>query len=153
PRGAWRLARPSARTVAPAAGDCRLTRVDSTPVRVRFAPSPTGSLHIGNALSAVANRVFADEHGGTLALRIDDTDPTRVVGGGEAAILDDLAWLGVPWDDGPYRQSERGELYEAAAVRALEGGAVRDPDGSIRLDGTTLVRADGSATYQLATVV
>ncbi len=127
--------------------------MSSSPVRVRFAPSPTGSLHIGNALSAVANRAFADEHGGTLALRIDDTDPARVVAGGEAAILGDLAWLALAWDDGPYRQSERGDLYAAAAARALGGGAVRDPDGSIRLDGTTLVRPDGSATYQLATVV
>jgi len=122
-------------------------------VRVRFAPSPTGSLHIGNALSAVANRSFANEHGGVLVLRIDDTDPTRVASGGERAILEDLAWLAVTWDEGPYRQSERGELYAAAAEGALASSGVRDPDGSIRLDGTTLVRADGTATYQLATVV
>ena len=64
-------------------------------VRVRFAPSPTGSLHLGNALTAVANRRFADEHGGVLVLRIDDTDPTRTVEGGEGAILDDLGWLGL----------------------------------------------------------
>jgi tRNA synthetases class I (E and Q), catalytic domain len=121
-------------------------------VRVRFAPSPTGSLHVGNALTAVANRRFADERGGVLVLRVDDTDPTRTVAGGEAAILDDLAWLGVHWDEGPVRQSERGELYAEAAARALEHGAARDADGSIRLDGTTLVRVDGTATYQLATV-
>jgi glutamyl/glutaminyl-tRNA synthetase len=121
-------------------------------VRVRFAPSPTGSLHVGNALSAVANRAFADEHDGVLVLRIDDTDLTRIVPGGEAAIVEELEWLGVRWDEGPYRQSERAALYATAAGRALEGGAVRDPDGSIRLDGTTLVRADGTATYQLATV-
>ena len=64
-------------------------------VRVRFAPSPTGSLHLGNALTAVANRRFADEHGGVLVLRIDDTDPSRIVEGGEGAILDDLGWLGL----------------------------------------------------------
>ena len=122
-------------------------------VRVRFAPSPTGSLHIGNALSAVANRAFADERGGVLVLRIDDTDPTRVVPGGEQAILDDLAWLGVEWDEGPIRQSERSAVYAAAAEQALAGGAIHDADGAVRLDGTTLVRADGSATYQLATVV
>jgi glutamyl-tRNA synthetase len=121
-------------------------------VRVRFAPSPSGSLHVGNALTAVANRRFADEHDGILVLRIDDTDPTRTVEGGEATILDDLAWLGVRWDEGPVRQSERGELYAEAAERALEHGAVRDGDGSIRLDGTTLVRPDATATYQLATV-
>ena len=66
--------------------------------RVRFAPSPTGSLHVGNALTAVVNRRFADERGGALVLRIDDTDPTRVVEGGEQAILDDLAWLGVSFE-------------------------------------------------------
>jgi glutamyl-tRNA synthetase len=125
------------------------------PVRVRFAPSPTGSLHLGNALTAVANRRFADTRGGVLVLRIDDTDPSRAVQGGEEAILDDLAWLGVGFDEGPVRQSERGASYAEAAERAVAGGAAaRDEDGSVRLarDGTTLVRADGTATYQLATV-
>ena len=79
-------------------------------VRVRFAPSPTGSLHLGNALTAVANRRFADAQGGTFVLRIDDTDPARTVEGGEAALLDDLERLGVPFDEGPVRQSERGAL-------------------------------------------
>jgi hypothetical protein len=127
-----------------------------TAVRVRFAPSPTGSLHLGNALTAVANRRFADEHRGTLVLRIDDTDPSRSVEGGEEAILADLEWLGVGFDEGPVRQSERGPFYAAAAERALSGrGATRDDDGAVRLgrDGTTLLRADGSATYQLASVV
>ena len=63
-------------------------------VRVRFAPSPTGSLHLGGALSAVANRTFADEHGGTFLLRIDDTDEARNVEGGAEAIVADLEWLG-----------------------------------------------------------
>jgi glutamyl/glutaminyl-tRNA synthetase len=124
-------------------------------VRVRFAPSPTGSLHLGNALTAVANRRFADEHGGALVLRIDDTDPSRGVEGGEEAILDDLAWLGVGFDEGPVRQSERGALYADAAERALEAGAAtRDDEGALRLggDGTTLLRPDGTATYQLASV-
>jgi hypothetical protein len=124
------------------------------PVRVRFAPSPTGSLHLGNALTAVANRRFADEHDGELVLRIDDTDPARVVAGGEEAIIADLAWLDVRWDEGPVRQSERGDAYAVAAVRALESGAaVRDADGTVRLGGVTLLREDGSATYQLASVV
>ena len=79
--------------------------------------------------------------------------PARVVPGGEEAILEDLALARAGWDEGPFRQSERGGLYAAAAQQALAGGAVRDPDGSIRLDGTTLVRPDGTATYQLATVV
>ena len=122
-------------------------------VRVRFAPSPTGSLHLGNALVAVANRAFADEHGGTLVLRIDDTDPTRVLPGGEEAILADLAWLGVDWDEGPVRQSERAPVYlEAAHVAETSGRGARDADGSLRLGETTLLRADGTATYQLASV-
>lgn len=121
-------------------------------VRVRFAPSPSGSLHLGNALSAVANRRFADEHGGRLVLRIDDTDRSRTVPGAEDAILADLAWLGVAWDEGPVRQSERSALYAGAIERALGGGARREPDGSVRLGRTTLARPDGSATYQLASV-
>jgi glutamyl/glutaminyl-tRNA synthetase len=75
--------------------------------RVRFAPSPTGSLHIGNALSAVANRALGD----WMLLRIDDTDAARNVPGGEEAILRDLAWLGVEWDEGPVLESERAERH------------------------------------------
>jgi glutamyl/glutaminyl-tRNA synthetase len=125
-------------------------------VRVRFAPSPTGSLHLGNALTAVANRRFADEHDGVLVLRIDDTDPSRTVEGGEAAILDDLGWLGVAIDEGPVRQSGRAALYGDAARRAVDAGAAEpDGDGAVRLraGGTTLLRPDGTATYQLASVV
>jgi hypothetical protein len=123
-------------------------------VRVRFAPSPTGSLHLGNALTAVANRRFADEHGGALVLRIDDTDSSRTVPAGEQAILHDLEWLGVGWDEGPVRQSERSALYAEAAARALTADAAeRDPDGSVRVRGVTILRPDGSATYQLASVV
>src|SRR3954470_2100784 len=106
--------------------------------RVRFAPSPTGSLHVGNALSAVANRAFGD----WLLLRIDDTDPARNVPAGEEALLSDLEWLGLDWDEGPVRQSERRERH----LEAAEGlGA--------RFDGTTLVREDGTPTYHLASVV
>ena len=125
-------------------------------VRVRFAPSPTGSLHLGNALTAAANRHFADQHGGTMLLRIDDTDASRTVAGGEAQILGDLAWLGVSFEEGPVRQSERLDAYRAAAERATSSGAAeRADDGSVRLgrDGTTLLRSDGTATYQLASVV
>jgi glutamyl-tRNA synthetase len=106
--------------------------------RARFAPSPTGSLHVGNALSAFASRRLGD----WLLLRIDDTDPARNVAGGEAAILADLEWLGIPWDDGPVRQSERQERYRQAAERLGE-----------RFDGVTLLRPDGTATYHLASVV
>ncbi|MBA3374902.1 MAG: hypothetical protein H0U00_03675 [Actinobacteria bacterium] len=124
--------------------------------RVRFAPSPTGSLHLGNALTAVANRRFADAREGVLVLRIDDTDPTRTVEGGEAAILNDLEWLGVGFDEGPVRQSERGDLYAEAAARSLASQTgQRDSEGAVRLrsGGATLLRADGSSTYQLASVV
>jgi len=124
--------------------------------RVRFAPSPTGSLHLGNALTAVANRRFADERGGVLVLRIDDTDPSRTVPAGEEAIVEDLAWLGIGSDEGPVRQSERGHLYAEAAERAvLAGAAEREPEGAVRLrgGGMTLLRPDGTATYQLASVV
>jgi hypothetical protein len=109
-------------------------------LRVRFAPSPTGTLHVGNALSAVANRTFGD----WLLLRIDDTDPARNVDGGEAAILADLAWLGVEWDDGPVRQSDRAARYlEAAEAARLDQ----------RFDGVMLWRDDGSPTFHLASVV
>ena len=107
--------------------------------RVRFAPSPTGTLHIGNALSAVANRSFGD----WMLLRIDDTDPARNLPGGEAEIFEDLEWLGLAWDEGPVRQSERADDYRAAVAQL----------GTDRFEGTTLLREDGTATYQLATVV
>src|SRR5205814_6726032 len=106
--------------------------------RVRFAPSPTGSLHLGNALSAVANRELGD----WMLLRIDDTDPARNVPGGEEELLRDLEWLGVEWDEGPVRQSERRERHVEAA----------QPLGE-RFDGATLLREDGSPTYHLASVV
>ena len=106
--------------------------------RVRFAPSPTGSLHVGNALSAVANRRFGD----WFLLRIDDTDPARNVPGGEEAILRDLEWIGVEWDQGPVRQSGRIDRHRAAAAELGE-----------RFDGITLLREDGTPTYHLASVV
>ncbi len=125
-------------------------------VRVRFAPSPTGSLHLGSALTAAANRRFADEHGGVFVLRIDDTDPARSNPGGEAAILDDLDWLDIRIDEGPVRQSVRGDLYARAAERLLESAHAYREDGTIRFAQErrpTLLRADGTATYHLASVV
>src|SRR5256714_13301039 len=106
--------------------------------RVRFAPSPTGSLHVGNALSAVANREFGD----WMLLRIDDTDPARNVPGGDEEIIGDLRWLGLEWEEGPVRQSDRQARYREAGAALGE-----------RFDGVTLLREDGTATYQLATVV
>jgi hypothetical protein len=109
-------------------------------VRARFAPSPTGTLHVGNALSAVANRRLAE----WLLLRIDDTDPARNVPGGEDGILDDLGWLGIGWDEGPVRQSERAERHlEAARAAGLPQ----------RFEGVMLWRDDGSPTFHLASVV
>jgi glutamyl-tRNA synthetase len=126
-------------------------------VRVRFAPSPTGSLHLGSALTAVANRNFADENGGVFVLRIDDTDETRSEAGSEEGILRDLEWLEITWEEGPVRQSERGELYRRAADRLVEAGAAAvEPDGAVRFafgHRPTLLRAEGSATYHLASVV
>jgi glutamyl-tRNA synthetase len=125
-------------------------------VRVRFAPSPTGSLHLGSALTAVANRAFADEHGGVLILRIDDTDAARTDPGAEKGIVTDLEWLGVRWEEGPVRQSERAELYSAAAKRLLDEEHAYEDEGAIRFREErrpTLLRADGRATYQLASVV
>ncbi len=124
--------------------------------RVRFAPSPTGSLHLGGALTAVANRRFADERGGVLVLRIDDTDAARTNTQAEVGILSDLAWLGIRWDEGPFRQSDRGDRYREAAARLLESGAAYEEEGALRFREErrpTLIRADGSATYHLASVV
>jgi glutamyl/glutaminyl-tRNA synthetase len=107
-------------------------------VKVRFAPSPTGSLHLGNALSGVANRHLGE----WMLLRIDDTDPARNVPGGEEAIVEDLEWLGIAWDEGPVRQSDRAERHREVVA----------PLGD-RFDGLTLLREDGSPTYHLASVV
>ena len=108
--------------------------------RVRFAPSPTGSLHLGNALSAAANRAFGD----VMLLRIDDTDPDRNVPDGVEAILADLQWLGIRWDDGPFHQSARAERH----VEAWRTAGLPD-----RFEGIQLVRENGTPTYQLASVV
>jgi hypothetical protein len=116
---------------------------------VRFAPSPTGSLHLGGALSAVANRRFADERGGSFLLRIDDTDPERNVAGGREAIVGDLEWLGVGWDEGPVSQSERFLRHREAAHVIGEP----DSEGALRFGQTTLLRSDGTPTYQLASAV
>src|SRR5262249_38660680 len=111
-----------------------------TVIRVRFAPSPTGSLHVGNAMSAVANRRFGD----WMLLRIDDTDPSRNVPGGEEGGLEDLRWLGVEWDEGPVRQSE-------GAARHLE--AARAAGLPQRFEGVMLWRDDERPTFHLASVV
>lgn len=100
-------------------------------VRTRFAPSPTGLLHLGNVRVAVFNWLFARKHGGAFVLRLEDTDTARNQEGAEAALMADLRWLGLDWDEGPdvggphgpYRQSERDAAYEEAVERLLERGA------------------------------
>ena len=102
----------------------------SQKVRVRFAPSPTGLLHIGGVRTALFNYLFAKKHGGDFLLRIEDTDQTRYVEGAEAYIIEALNWLNIPYDEGPgkdkdcgpYRQSERKHLYKQYADALIESG-------------------------------
>ena len=149
-------------------------------VRARFAPSPTGLLHPGGARTALFNYLFARHDGGTLILRIEDTDQARSRKEFEHDLLENLGWLGLSFDEGPYRQSERGELYEQAAARLSEEGMsyeaedeegrsalyFRPPEraGSFR-DGLrgevrfskvkdfVIIKSDGTPSYNFAAVV
>ena len=112
-------------------------------VRVRFAPSPTGPLHIGGVRTALFNYLFAKKHGGTFVLRIEDTDQTRYVANAEQYIIDALNWCNIPFDEGPnnnekfgpYRQSERKDLYKQYADILIEKGwAYYAFDSSEQLD-------------------
>lgn len=102
----------------------------ASPVRVRFAPSPTGQLHVGNARTALFNWLFARQKGGIMVLRIEDTDVARSEQRYEDQLLDDLKWLGLDWDEGPdvggpfapYRQSDRLAIYREHAERLLSEG-------------------------------
>ncbi|GIO15269.1 glutamate--tRNA ligase [Cohnella xylanilytica] len=102
----------------------------TTKVRVRYAPSPTGHLHIGNARTAIFNYLFARHHGGDFIIRIEDTDVKRNVAGGEENQLTYLKWLGVDWDEsvdregdyGPYRQTERLDIYRKYWSELLDQG-------------------------------
>ena len=101
--------------------------------RVRFAPSPTGFLHVGGARSALFNWLFARHTGGTFILRIEDTDTERTREEWVDGIQRTLRWLGLDWDEGPYRQSERGHLYDAAAEKLLaDDSAYRGEGGEVR---------------------
>lgn len=99
-------------------------------VRVRFAPSPTGPLHIGGVRTALFNYLFAKKHNGTFVLRIEDTDQNRYVEGAEGYIIESLNWCGIPFDEGPgkdggfgpYRQSERKQLYKQYADELVKKG-------------------------------
>lgn len=102
----------------------------SSPIRVRFAPSPTGYLHVGGARTALFNYLFAKHNGGAFILRIEDTDRSRFVEGALKEIYESLAWLGLSWDEGPdtggafgpYVQSERCDLYKKYANQLLDNG-------------------------------
>ena len=99
-------------------------------VRVRFAPSPTGALHIGGVRTALYNYLFARQHGGELIFRIEDTDSQRFVPGAEEYIIESFRWLGIQFDEGvsfggkhgPYRQSERREIYKKYVDQLLKAG-------------------------------
>lgn len=112
----------------------------TSPVRVRFAPSPTGYLHIGGARTALFNWLHAKHTGGTLVLRIEDTDRARNTTEAAQAIYDGLRWLGLDWDEGPerggdfgpYFQSEREEIYRSYLDRLRAADRVYDDGGSVR---------------------
>jgi glutamyl-tRNA synthetase len=109
-------------------------------VRVRFAPSPTGYLHIGGARTALFNWLFAQHHGGTFVLRVEDTDRARNTEEATAAIYEGLRWLGLNWDEGPhiggnfgpYFQSQRNEIYERYLKKLQDAGHIFDDQGALR---------------------
>ncbi len=147
-------------------------------MRVRFAPSPTGQLHIGGARTALYNWLLARKHGGTLVLRIEDTDRERSTPENVEQILDALRWLELDWDEGPVSQVERAPRHREQIDRLLASGAAYEDDGAVRLrvpdqgetvvsdvirgevtfphsaiDDFVIARSDGSALYNLAVAV
>ena len=147
-------------------------------VRVRFAPSPTGIPHMGNTRTALYNYLWARHNQGNFILRIEDTDQKRFVKGSEAKILEILQFLGLIWDEGPYRQSDRLELYQQYARELVDKGVAYEAEGAIRLrvppgrdivwedliqgkmtiktqgmNEPVLLKSDGWPTYHLAVVV
>ena len=109
-------------------------------VRTRFAPSPTGFLHIGGARTALYNWLYAKKNGGQFVLRVEDTDAARSTDDSQQIILDGLRWLGLEWDEGPdvggdagpYCQSERGEIYQKYLAKLEKADAVYEDEGAIR---------------------
>jgi len=149
-------------------------------VRTRFAPSPTGMLHLGGARTALFNYLFARYHEWEVVLRVEDTDRARSTPEFERSQMEDLRWLGLDFDEGPYRQSERQKLYEAAADRLdLAGLTYKDADeagrsalylsppersGSVwdelrgevsfsRVEDFVILKSDGTPSYNFAAVV
>src|SRR3954454_679881 len=147
-------------------------------MRLRFAPSPTGVLHIGGARTALYNWLLARGSGGQMVLRIEDTDRERSTPENVEQILDALRWLELDWDEGPYSQAERGERHREEIARLVDEGHAYMDDGAVRLrvpdEGETVVedairgqvrfphsaiddfviaRSDGSPLYNLAVAV
>src|SRR5215211_7422137 len=147
-------------------------------MRVRFAPSPTGELHVGGARTALYNWLLARRSGGTFVLRIEDTDRERSTPENVERILDGLHWLELDWDEGPYSQAERVEAHSEAIDRLLSEGHAYEDEGAVRLrvpdEGETEIedvirgsirfphesikdfvirRSDGSPLYNLAVAV
>ena len=146
-------------------------------VRVRFAPSPTGYLHVGGARTALFDWLFARNNNGTFILRIEDTDTTRSSEDMTRGILDAMTWMGLEWDEGPFYQSKRTELYREAAARLLRDGHAYQDEGAIRfrvpegkvtyqdavfgeitvesetIENFVLLRSDNNPTYHLSVVV
>jgi glutamyl-tRNA synthetase len=146
-------------------------------MRVRFAPSPTGELHVGGARTALYNWLLARGQGGTFVLRIEDTDRERSTPENVEQILDGLGWLELDWDEGPYSQAERLDAHTEAIDRLLAEGDAYEDEGAVRLrvpPGTTVIddlirgevrfpnesikdfvirRSDGSPLYNLAVAV
>ena len=145
-------------------------------IRVRFAPSPTGYLHVGGARTALFDWLFARKENGTLILRIEDTDVERSSDEMTRGILDAMAWLGLHWDEGPYYQSKRLELYREIAARLLRDGRAYRDEGAVRfrvppgpvtyedavfgsitvesetIENFVLLRSGGHPTYHLSVV-
>lgn len=132
--------------------------MNSTKPRVRFAPSPTGELHIGNARTAFFNWLYARHYGGKLILRIEDTDRQRSTRAFEARLIDDLKWLSLDWDEGPdgkgevgpYRQSERLELYESFLKSLQKDGRVYPcycTEDELELERTSLLSRKMAPRY------
>jgi len=119
--------------------------VSQETVRVRFAPSPTGFLHIGNARTALYNWLFARHEGGTFVLRIEDTDRVRSTQEAIDKIFDAMKWLGLDWDEGPYFQSERLEIYRTYGQKLVGSGAAYESTDEEK--GTAIkFRMEGAAT-------
>src|SRR4051794_951215 len=102
-------------------------------MRVRFAPSPTGELHVGGARTALYNWLLARGSGGTYVLRIEDTDRERSTPENVEQILDGLRWLGLDWDEGPHSQAERLDAHTDAIDRLLADGHAYEDEGAVRL--------------------